>query len=257
MLANYHTHTYRCMHAVGEDREYVESAIQGGLKVLGISDHCPWVFNDGHVSNIRMAPREVEEYFSTYEKLREEYKKDITIYIGYESEYIPELIEDQKKLLKDYPLDYMIMGQHFTKREPFGPYTGIRTREEADLKKYVDLVIEGMETGLYQYIAHPDLCNFVGAADRYEFHMTRLCTYLKEKNIPVEINMLGLLEGRHYPSEQFFKIAQKVGNTAIIGIDAHTPSFLSDQAGKERCKTFAAGFELILVDYLPGLGSRS
>ena len=28
MLANYHTHTYRCRHAVGEDREYVEAAIR-------------------------------------------------------------------------------------------------------------------------------------------------------------------------------------------------------------------------------------
>ena len=27
MLANYHTHTYRCNHARGEDREYIEHAI--------------------------------------------------------------------------------------------------------------------------------------------------------------------------------------------------------------------------------------
>lgn len=41
MLANYHTHTFRCRHALGEDREYIEHAIDGGLKVLGFSDHCP------------------------------------------------------------------------------------------------------------------------------------------------------------------------------------------------------------------------
>ncbi len=27
MIANYHTHTARCKHAEGEDREYVEAAI--------------------------------------------------------------------------------------------------------------------------------------------------------------------------------------------------------------------------------------
>ena len=28
MYANYHTHTKRCRHAAGEDREYVEAAIK-------------------------------------------------------------------------------------------------------------------------------------------------------------------------------------------------------------------------------------
>ncbi|MGN1132610.1 MAG: PHP domain-containing protein, partial [Ruminococcus sp.] len=41
MMYNLHTHTYRCNHASGADRAYVEYAIKAGIKVLGISDHCP------------------------------------------------------------------------------------------------------------------------------------------------------------------------------------------------------------------------
>lgn len=37
MIANYHTHTWRCRHADGTEREYVERAIEGGLKILGFS----------------------------------------------------------------------------------------------------------------------------------------------------------------------------------------------------------------------------
>ena len=44
MLTNYHTHTRRCGHAVGEDREYAEAAVQAGLKILGFSDHAPQIF---------------------------------------------------------------------------------------------------------------------------------------------------------------------------------------------------------------------
>ena len=33
MIANYHTHTWRCRHADGTEREYVERAIEGGLKI--------------------------------------------------------------------------------------------------------------------------------------------------------------------------------------------------------------------------------
>ena len=39
--ANYHTHTIRCKHAVGEEREYIEAAISEDFKILGFSDHTP------------------------------------------------------------------------------------------------------------------------------------------------------------------------------------------------------------------------
>lgn len=42
LLANFHTHTFRCHHAVGQDREYVEKAIEQGIKTLGFSDHSPY-----------------------------------------------------------------------------------------------------------------------------------------------------------------------------------------------------------------------
>ena len=48
MIANYHTHTKRCKHATGEDREYVEAASETGLKILGFADHCPWIYPDKH-----------------------------------------------------------------------------------------------------------------------------------------------------------------------------------------------------------------
>lgn len=254
MLANYHAHTQRCQHAKGEDREYVEQAIKGGIKVLGFSDHCPWIFDDGHISGTRMLPSQLDDYFTSLTDLKKEYASDIKIYIGFESEYIPELMEAQNKLLADYPVEYMIMGQHFLEREPYGAYTGFETADEAVLKKYVDLCIEGMETGKYVYVAHPDLLNYTGPDEIYTKHFTRLCTYLKERDIPVEINQLGFEQGRHYPSEKFFAIAQKIGNTAIIGCDAHIPQALSALETQRSCRKIAEKFNLPLVDFLPGLG---
>ena len=45
---NYHTHTYRCGHAIGEDEEYIKVSIQNGIKHLGFSDHIPFAFPDGY-----------------------------------------------------------------------------------------------------------------------------------------------------------------------------------------------------------------
>ena len=132
MLANYHTHTYRCHHAFGEDRAYVENAIADGMKVLGFSDHCPWIYPDGYVSPVRMLPSKLDSYFNSLTSLREEYKHDITIYIGFEAEYLPELIPLQDKLFSGYPIDYLILGQHTLTREP-GQTTLTVTADESFL----------------------------------------------------------------------------------------------------------------------------
>ena len=39
MLHSYHNHTYLCNHADGTPREYIEKAIQSGIKTFGFSDH--------------------------------------------------------------------------------------------------------------------------------------------------------------------------------------------------------------------------
>ena len=35
LVENLHTHTFRCGHATGVDRDYVEGAIRAGVRVLG------------------------------------------------------------------------------------------------------------------------------------------------------------------------------------------------------------------------------
>lgn len=257
MFANYHTHTARCGHASGSDREYVEAAIRGGIKILGFSDHCPWIFPDGHVSATRMLPSEFEDYYTSIQSLKKEYADDITIYIGLESEYIPELMAAQDEFLKPYPLDYMILGEHYTRREPLSPFTGRPSDSEADLARYVDLIIEGMNSGRYKYVAHPDVFNFTGEPAIYERHMTRLCRYFKQHDLPVEINMLGALGGRHYPSDRFLRIASATGNTAIIGVDAHTPDRLESVEGENICRRIAERHGLALTNELPELGIRT
>ena len=70
MIANYHTHTARCGHAVGEDREYAEMALARGLKTLGFSDHVPMPFADGHESQRWIFPSvQVPQRLCRYRRL--------------------------------------------------------------------------------------------------------------------------------------------------------------------------------------------
>ncbi|MBR3717558.1 MAG: histidinol phosphatase, partial [Bacteroidaceae bacterium] len=62
MKANYHTHTSRCHHAEGTDEDYIKSAILGGFDILGFSDHAPWPYTTGFVSETRMLLSELPDY---------------------------------------------------------------------------------------------------------------------------------------------------------------------------------------------------
>ena len=89
LKANYHTHTFRCQHAYGSEREYIEAAIRMGITELGFSDHVPCPFKDGYVSGIRMTMEQAPEYVHAIRELGKEYASDIKLYVGFEAEYIP------------------------------------------------------------------------------------------------------------------------------------------------------------------------
>ncbi len=225
-MKNYHTHTKRCYHAMDTEEEYILAAIQSGYTELGFSDHSPWHFDSSFHSSMRMEEDKLEGYVNILKQLREKYKDKISIKIGLECEYFEKYMPWLEKIVKEYKLDYLILGNHFDEDET-GIYFG-RSLTQQQLTKYVDSCIKGLRTGLYSYLAHPDLANYDIYDPFYTQEMTRLCLEAKKLDIPLEFNLLGFSTHRQYPNDVFFKIVQKIGNKVIIGTDAHESSALLD-----------------------------
>lgn len=247
LKANYHTHTTRCQHAAGTEREYIEAAIEMGIEKLGFSDHIPCPFQDGYVSHIRMTMEQAGEYVSTIRNIQREYEDEIRLYVGFEAEYIPEFYPQQMAMFRSLGCDYLIMGQHFLNSEKDGPYMGTPTEDESRIRDYVNAVIEGMETGSYAYLAHPDLINYQGMDSVYDWEITRLCRRLKELHIPLEINMLGMHEKKHYPADRFWKVAGEIGNDVILGLDAHCVDNIKDVESYKKCMELVKRYDLHLL----------
>ena len=236
MIANYHTHTKRCMHATGEDREYVERAIAEGIKILGFSDHGPMPY-ENYRSYYKMTLDQLPEYISSVHSLREEFADKIKIHVGLEVEYYPTLWERSLRIWREHPIEYLLLGQHF-----IGEETDERPdpapRGSSDSKRitaYVDRVITGIETGRITYVAHPDIFNYTGAdMNLYFDEMTRLIEAIKAKGMPLEYNLLGMNDGRSYPRREFFEEAAKRGASVILGCDAHDPERVGSQAEIKR-----------------------
>lgn len=240
MIANYHTHTWRCNHAVGTEEEYVQAAIERGLKTLGFSDHSPYCFSEGYYSSFRMRPEQTADYAAAIHDLCERYRAQIDIHLGVEMEYYPAFFADTVSMLRDHQVEYMILGQHFPGNEIGEKPNSTPTEDEKRLERYCRQVMDGMNTGLFTYVAHPDMFQFVGDPAVYDKHIRRLCREANACGIPFEINLLGLSEGRHYPNPLFWQIAAEEGCTAVLGCDAHKPEALLDTETETRALNLAA-----------------
>ena len=243
-LANYHTHTYRCMHANGSDEEYVQSALKKGYKVIGFSDHMmvPGVDNDVWT---RGKWSDFPGYVESINRLKEKYKDKIKVYVGMECEYFPELHDWLKGLLTSGQLEYLIYGNHYRHFDgkSITGYFGYCTTDD-DVIEYTTMAIQALKTGLFSCFAHPDL--FMTKMESWtpvcEDCAIQLCTTAKEMDVPLEINQGGIrysiedgydIEKRYkYPYFRFWEIAKKVGNKVVIGIDAHNPKDFNNVAVK-------------------------
>ena len=143
---SYHTHTYRCGHADGKEEEYVLAAINAGYKVIGFTDH---IFIDGFIQpGIRGDYDELDDYINTVNQLKEKYKDQIEIKLGFESEYAPHLKDYYKYLLEEKGVDYLINGQHlFLEADNTFRWVGQYEDKYFALNKYVNYVIEAMASG--------------------------------------------------------------------------------------------------------------
>ncbi len=236
MKHNFHTHTTRCKHAVGTDEQHVKAALESGFDVLGFADHTPWAFASDYVSHCRMPADRWADYKQSVMDLKEKYAGQISLHLGLECEYYQKYF-DQLRRLQDDGCEYFILACHFLFTEEDFPYVGTAcAKSDDEVMRYAEHTVDGIRTGLYSYIAHPDLYMMhreeftpvcMAAADM-------ICQAAKEARMPIEYNLLGLsgeLHGhpRGYPNADFWQYVRKWDNEVILGVDAHDPAQLRDQ----------------------------
>lgn len=243
MKVNYHTHTTRCMHAQGSDEAFVEAAIEAGFDRIGFSDHTPWNF-ESYVSHMRMGAQDLASYVESVRTLQEKYKGKIEILLGLECEYFRKRMDWLRDQIERFGLDYIILGHHFTPDEIGGVYNG-SIHTEKQVRAYAEDVLDAMDTGLFSYVAHPDL--FMRGCKKFDKTCERVSTAIIEKAIktdtPLEFNLLGLSHGRSdkkpgYPCPAFWHLAGEAHVKAIVGVDAHQPAAYLDTAAFDwACET--------------------
>lgn len=255
---NYHTHTTRCFHASGSDEEFVIAAIKGGYTELGFSDHTPWKYDSNFVATMRMPLSEFADYYQSISNLKKKYADKIKIKIGLECEYYPKYMKWLKKFIIKNEIDYIILGNHYYKSDEEHIYYGSYCSDPAILEMYVNESIEAMKSGMYSYMAHPDLFmrSYLVFDDFAAEQSRRLCEGAKAYGVPLEYNLAGAnynlaMNTVQYPHPAFWKIVGEVGNDVIIGVDAHVPEALTSSILREEGLKILTEYGCKIIDEMP------
>lgn len=223
-MYNYNTHTFRCGHSkVYDDKQYINEFKKYSFNHIGFSCHMPVDIKTIAFEHKRMHISQIDNYL----KMK---KHNKNIFIGFECEYYKENIHNLIYLKEK--CDYLSLGQHFIKD----------VHNKGDINYpliYAKTICEAINTGLFDYIAHPDyflkyrdltkkteMNNYINNCDKA---LNIICTAAKKLNIPLEINLkyinnVKIMNDNHYPYPHplLLKNIIKHKNKIIIGINTHS-----------------------------------
>ncbi|MDR1933746.1 MAG: PHP domain-containing protein [Spirochaetales bacterium] len=246
---NFHTHTYRCHHAMGDAADYAGAAREAGLTRLGISDHTP--LPDGWTPEIRMDMGELQDYLQAIRQAGE--TQGILVIAGMECDLNRRYFGFyERELLAPGRCRYLIGALHYYTHKSEEIYAGL-IPGAAYLASYAKTIVSGIESGLFAFIAHPD--HFAAGWNRWDSE-TKACVRAimeaaKGAGIPLEINGNGFrkspvnFDGKTrppYPWTPFWEMAAEYGVSCICNSDAHRPQDVT--ASLDRCEKLAAGLGL-------------
>ncbi|MCL4785350.1 MAG: histidinol-phosphatase HisJ family protein [Verrucomicrobia bacterium] len=226
---DYHMHTHLCHHAVGNPTDLAAHALKIGLTEIGFSEHNPMPRDDW--DDWHMDQADLDTYVANVEQARRDHP-DLTIKLALEMDFIPGQEEWIRGLMDRHPWDYIIGAVHYVSdswdldnpkrlsewksRDPFQVWSA-----------YFDRLTMAAESGLFQIIAHADLCK------KFCFYPKEDCTPLfakflnaaRKHDVAMELNTAGLRKDCQeiYPSRQIVQMAWEAGVPITFGSDAHAP----------------------------------
>jgi len=250
MLTNYHTHHYRCGHAKGEIEDYVLEAIKHGYTELGISCHVPYKDFPEVGTSQRMNFEDLPLYLNEIDHLQKKYP-EIKILKSLECEYFPSIHEYIKELAAQ--TDYLILAGHFIENDGVYKDAFSFTKPE-QLTRYAEQLEVAMSTGLFKFLAHPDLFMILypewDAVCEETTH--KIAQAANKYDVMLEVNANGLRrKNQPYPSQEFWSIiATHYPQTkVIVNADCHEPDFLND-AYMQRARDIAEDLNLNVITML-------
>jgi histidinol-phosphatase (PHP family) len=258
MLTDYHTHSFRCGHAAGTMREYVEAAIARGIDEIGLTDHIYLYFEDDHAlrdPSYAMAEHEYPLHVEEMLALREEFEGRIAVRISVEADYIRGRESDLQQILGRFPYDYVLGSVHFVDGWAIdAPEHNGRWKIEGASKiwrRYFEELEAAVRSGMFDLLAHIDLPKKFGFYPDFDIEepVSALLETIARSGCAVELSSAGLRKpvGEMYPSPSILARLRERAIPIALSSDAHAPHEVGDGLATLVAAARAAGHEEIVT----------
>lgn len=236
--SDFHIHTRFCNHASGEMEEYVQHAIEKGLRQITFLEH----MEEGIRAERRiwLTESDFTAYFAEGRRLQKKYADRIKVGLGVECGFNPDHGKILKKRLLARQWDQIGISCHFLELEADRDHLNMFSRrkeyiERAQqynldelLTKYFSSLIEAVHT-----LPGTILCHLDGAlrhvpglklSDQHYLQIEKLLTLVKNKGMAMEYNTSGIrIRGEVFPAQRIREMAAAKNIPVVLSSDAHKP----------------------------------
>jgi histidinol-phosphatase (PHP family) len=250
-----HTHTHFCPHGSGEETaKFIEKAIELGFDRYVLTEHAPLPrsfcealpYEKELVQYFTMKETELDDYIKEMHQLKQKYKDQIEIRVGFELDYLPEYIDWTRTLLRDYQgyIEETVLSVHFLKGVDGWRCIDHNPEEleenvvlyHGDFQSVQKAYYETIKEAIFQFqpsrIGHLSLCQKfqhyiqgrTSVTEEVEKEIQEILLLLRQKGIALDFNTAGLDKKyclEPYPSKWIVKKAQKLEIPFVFGSDAH------------------------------------
>jgi len=228
MLFDYHMHTPLCGHATGHPRDYAAEAVRKGLQEIGFSEHNPMPekFDDW-----RMDLSDFSEYLRLVGEARKEFPK-LPIRLGLECDFLPGKEGWIRELAQKADFDYFIGAVHYITPDwdVDNPMKLARWKDqpvEEVWTRYFKAMSQAAQSGLFDFMAHPDLVKKFGHIPKGDLrpYYRETLDAIQAAGIAIEVSTAGLRKEvmEIYPSKVFLEEAFRRNIPVLISSDSHAP----------------------------------
>ncbi|KGR78016.1 histidinol-phosphatase HisJ [Ureibacillus manganicus] len=255
-----HTHTEFCPHGSGEEVElFIQKAIELGFTEYSITEHNPLpqsfmeqVSGEPEaISTGGMNAGDVETYLKKMQNLKEKYKSELKINVGFEIDYLPGFENWTMDFLREYgkQIDDSILSLHFQmgnggfrsidfSAEDYEDglvkhYGSFQKVQEKYFSDYLNMVESDLGNFKPKRMGHLTLCQKFQTYFKNEntelsteslMLVDQILTRIVEKGYELDFNTAGLFKeycGETYPPSNVMQLIRKKGVPFVYGSDSH------------------------------------